>query len=41
LASRWDLIDTFLHAEFSQADRHLRRLAKVATLEAGRIGQPS
>ena len=29
----WDLIETFLGAEFSQADRHLRRLGKVASLE--------
>jgi ribose 5-phosphate isomerase B len=31
----WDLIQTFLAAEFSQASRHLRRLGKVAALEAG------
>ncbi len=31
----WDLIQTFLAARFSQAARHLRRLQKVATLEAG------
>lgn len=30
----WDLVQTFLAAEFSQAERHLRRLAKVASLEA-------
>jgi len=29
----WDLIQTFLAAEFSQAERHLRRLGKVASLE--------
>jgi len=29
----WDLVETFLTAEFSQADRHLRRLGKVAALE--------
>ena len=29
----WDLIQTFLAAEFSQAPRHLRRLRKVAALE--------
>jgi ribose 5-phosphate isomerase B len=29
----WDLIETFLAAEFSQADHHLRRLGKVAELE--------
>ncbi|MEY2606953.1 MAG: ribose 5-phosphate isomerase [Verrucomicrobiota bacterium] len=34
-AVAWDLIQTFLAAEFSQAERHLRRLSKVASLEAG------
>jgi ribose 5-phosphate isomerase B len=29
-----DLVDTFLAAEFSQAERHVRRLRKVAPLEA-------
>jgi ribose 5-phosphate isomerase B len=29
----WELIQAFLAAEFSQAPRHLRRLAKVAQLE--------
>jgi ribose 5-phosphate isomerase B len=29
----WDLVQTFLAAEFSQAERHLRRLAKVASQE--------
>ena len=29
----WDLVQTFLAAEFSQAPRHLRRLSKVAMLE--------
>jgi ribose 5-phosphate isomerase B len=29
----WDLVRTFLAAEFSQAARHLRRLSKVAALE--------
>jgi ribose 5-phosphate isomerase B len=33
----WDLIQTFLAAEFSHADRHLRRLNKVALVEAERI----
>jgi len=28
-----DLVQTFLTAEFSQAQRHLRRLSKVASLE--------
>jgi ribose 5-phosphate isomerase B len=31
----WDLIQIFLAAEFSGAPRHVRRLAKVAALEAG------
>ena len=29
----WDLVDAFLAAKFSQDPRHLRRLAKVASLE--------
>ena len=29
----WELIQTFLDAEFSAADRHKRRLAKIAALE--------
>jgi ribose 5-phosphate isomerase B len=29
----WDIVRTFLEAEYSQAPRHLRRLAKVASLE--------
>ena len=29
-----DLLQTFLAAEFSQAPRHLRRLGKIASLEA-------
>jgi len=29
----WDLVETFLAAGFSQAERHLRRLSKVAALE--------
>ena len=32
-AVAWDLIQTFLAAEFSQAERHLRRLKKVALIE--------
>jgi ribose 5-phosphate isomerase B len=35
-AVAWDFVQIFLGAEFSQAERHLRRLAKVAALEAGR-----
>ena len=30
----WDLIQTYLKAEFSGAERHKRRLAKVAALES-------
>ena len=30
----WDFVETFLASEFSQAERHLRRLGKVASLEA-------
>lgn len=33
-AVAWDLVQTFLAAEYSQEERHLRRLAKVAGLEA-------
>ena len=32
-AVAWDLVQTFLAAEFSHAERHLRRLDKVASLE--------
>jgi ribose 5-phosphate isomerase B len=35
-AVAWDLIQTFLAAEFSHAERHLRRLSKVTSLEAVR-----
>jgi len=34
-AVAWDLVQTFLTAEFSDQERHLRRLAKVATREQG------
>jgi ribose 5-phosphate isomerase B len=30
----WDLVQTFLKAQYSQAPRHLRRLGKVAAFEA-------
>jgi ribose 5-phosphate isomerase B len=33
-AVAWDLVETFLAAQFSQAPRHLRRLAKMAALES-------
>jgi ribose 5-phosphate isomerase B len=29
----WEFVEAFLSAEFSQAERHLRRLRKVASLE--------
>jgi ribose 5-phosphate isomerase B len=32
----WDLVQTFLAAEFSQAPRHLRRLSKVASWRSSR-----
>ena len=32
-ATAWELVQTFLAARFSGADRHRRRLAKVAALE--------
>jgi ribose 5-phosphate isomerase B len=33
-AVAWDLVQTYLAASYSQAPRHLRRLAKVAALES-------
>jgi ribose 5-phosphate isomerase B len=36
----WDLVQTFLGAEFSRAERHLRRLGKVASLETAPTGIP-
>jgi len=35
-AVAWDLVQMFLTAEFSHAERHERRLSKVASVEAGR-----
>jgi ribose 5-phosphate isomerase B len=35
----WDLVQAYLGAKFSQAPRHLRRLAKVAALELESAGQ--
>jgi len=32
-AVAWDLVQTFLAAKYSQAERHLRRLGKVASIE--------
>jgi ribose 5-phosphate isomerase B len=34
-AVAWDLVQAFLSARFSGGERHLRRLGKVASLEAG------
>ena len=34
-ALAWDLLRTFLDARFSGAERHRRRVAKVASLESG------
>jgi len=33
-AVAWDLVETFLSHQFSRAERHLRRLGKVASLES-------
>jgi ribose 5-phosphate isomerase B len=35
----WDLVETFLAAEFSRAERHLRRLSKVVGLEMKAAGE--
>jgi len=37
----WDVIEAFLAASYSQAPRHLRRLAKVAALEPEMAGRKS
>ncbi len=34
----WELVQAFLGTKFSQAERHLRRLSKVASLEAKTVG---
>ena len=39
-AVAWDLVQTFLACEFSGAERHLRRLGKVASLELHRGHNP-
>jgi ribose 5-phosphate isomerase B len=36
-AVAWDLVQTFLASEFSQASRHRRRIARVAALEERKI----
>src|SRR5271163_531462 len=41
VAVAWDCTKNFLEAKFSGADRHLRRLAKVAQLESGMIARES
>jgi ribose 5-phosphate isomerase B len=38
-AVAWDLVETFLAARFSRAERHLRRLAKIAALEPQTVSQ--
>src|SRR5574342_727385 len=35
-AVAWDLVQAFLAAKFSHAERHVRRLGKVASLEIGK-----
>ena len=35
-AVAWDLVQTFVAAEYSPAERHVRRLGKVAALEEAR-----
>jgi ribose 5-phosphate isomerase B len=39
-AVAWDLVQTFLAADFSRAERHLRRLGKTAQMEAAYSGRP-
>jgi len=39
-AVAWDLVQTFLACEFSGAERHVRRLGKVASLELHRDRRP-
>ena len=36
-AVAWELVEAFLAAKFSHAERHLRRLNKVASVEQARI----
>ena len=36
-AVAWDLVQTYISAEYSQAPRHLRRLSKVAALEKAKL----
>jgi ribose 5-phosphate isomerase B len=37
-STAWDLVQAFLAAKPSQAERHLRRLSKVASLEKSIVG---
>ncbi len=37
----WELVETFLAAKFSRAERHLRRLAKVSSVEAAQHTRPA
>jgi ribose 5-phosphate isomerase B len=37
----WDILEAFLSAEFSEEERHLRRLGKVAALESKAISPQS
>jgi RpiB/LacA/LacB family sugar-phosphate isomerase len=37
-AQAWELVRSFLGARFSGAERHRRRLAKIAALEQGKTG---
>src|SRR2546426_595933 len=39
-AVAWDLVQTFLVAEYGQTESYLRRLDKIAALESGRPSQP-
>ena len=39
IAVAWDCVRSFLHARFSGADRHRRRLAKVLQLESQSLAQ--
>jgi ribose 5-phosphate isomerase B len=39
LSSAWDILEAFLAAEFSNAERHRRRLAKIAAFEMESAGK--
>jgi ribose 5-phosphate isomerase B len=40
-ATAWELVQVFLAARFSGAERHRRRLAKIAALELRPVKEPS